>query len=114
MYSNNLRKNIDEIRYPLALGEITWLFEQDLHRFVLPETADPPGFLDAYGDMQDYLRINERIKTLEKCRLIKALSLPQKFSTERHRLPREYWRIIEKLRELRNPVAHPRKVNLDA
>ena len=63
--------------------------------------------------MQDYLRTNESIKTLEKCRLVKALSLPQKFSTERHRLPREYWRIIEKLRELRNPVAHPRKVNFD-
>ena len=78
IYGDDLRKKIDEIRYPLELGEITWLFEQDLHRFVLAETADPPGLLDAYNDMQDYLRTNESIKKLEKCRLIKALSLLQK------------------------------------
>ena len=112
-YGDDLRKEMDEIRHPLELGQITWLFEQDLHRFVLPETADPPGLLDAYEDMQVYLKTNESIKNSEKCRLIKALCLPQEFSTQPDPLPQEYWKTIKKLRQLRNPVAHPRKVNLD-
>lgn len=94
----------------LALGQVTWLLEQNLARFILPQNVKL-GLLDGWEDMQNWLHQNEQTPEGEKQKqlLIDILSLGTEYEVNFD----IYWQVMLKLRQLGNPIAHPHKVSLN-
>ena len=103
-------KTLKKIAEGLAFGQITFLFEQELAKYVLPKGTDV-GTIDVYKKMLKWLKKEKSGKEKEAGRMatdrLEYVKRKMNWNEELHE------EVLKYFKKYRLPFAHPEDVNLE-